>query len=92
MSASRVYALLSPSVALSSLLKLKFSENIWRGGAVLWVDVRSESAKIGNSLLDSAGFGQGRGVGERGGEKCRVRDRRNAVFVVGPCSCSWIGE
>jgi hypothetical protein len=39
--------LLWPSIVLSSPLKLKFFENIWRGGAVLWVDVGSKSAKIG---------------------------------------------
>jgi hypothetical protein len=57
--------------------ELKFFENIWRGGATLWVDVRSESAKIGRSLLDS---GQRRQP-VRGGEsvvvggKTRVRDK-----------------
>jgi hypothetical protein len=34
--------------------ELRFFENIWRGGAELWVDVGSTSAKIARSLL---GFG-----------------------------------
>jgi hypothetical protein len=74
----------SPSLRIAPInrgvfaAELKFFENIWRGGATLWVDVRSESAKIGRSLLDS---GQRRQPAVRGGEsvvvggKTRVRDK-----------------
>jgi hypothetical protein len=57
--------------------QILFRKNLWRGGAALWADVGSKSAKIGNSLLD---LGQRRQP-KFGSEKRRERDWRKAVFV-----------
>jgi hypothetical protein len=67
--------------------ELKFFENIWRGGAELWVDVGSKSAKFGylywiRGEEDNRRGGKNRDRG--GSERVRVRDRRKAVIVVKP--------
>src|SRR5881296_3193549 len=63
-----------------------FRKKSWTGGAVLWVDVGSRSAKSDRSLLDS---GQRR---QPGGWGKRDRGGGILVFVIvgGEVPCSWI--